>query len=74
MGISLVGRHDGRFRGPATPLHQLLDGHVKHRSEDETEEGDTEHAGEHRDTHRMTHLRAGAAGDDQRHHAHDEGE
>ena len=67
-----IGSARARHRAP--PLHQPLDDHVEHRREDQAEEGDAEHAGEHRHAHGVPHLGAGAAGEHQRHHAHDERE
>ena len=48
--------------------------HIEHRGKEKPEERHAQHAGENRHTHRMPHLGACPGGENQRHHAHDEGE
>src|SRR5579875_713732 len=55
-------------------LAQRLDNHVQHGNEEQVENGGDDHSAEDRGSHRMAALRSGAAGEDQRQHAQNEGE
>jgi len=46
---------------------------IEDRREEQAENSHADHPGEHRNAHHPAHLRAGAGGQHQRHHAHDEG-
>src|SRR5215211_553549 len=64
LRLLIVRRLQGKLsRRGGLWLDQLLQHHVKHRRQDQTEKGDAQHTGEHRHAHGMSHLGTGAAGE-----------
>ena len=69
-------RSSAMRRGQRTAAVSLeaLDDVEEHRRQEDAEQRHAEHAAEHGRPQRPPHLRPGPRGDDQRHHAEDEGE